>query len=85
MKMQKGYAEFWALAGVSVVLMAGLLLIDYMVSKYRCDNRAVLMKLEPRYSMMLGCMVKIEDRYVPMNYIRINQNGDVVIVPDDEE
>lgn len=50
---------------------------DYSVSteESRCNAKAELMKLTPRYDALTGCSVQVGDRFVPIEQVRFDANG----------
>lgn len=86
----KGYIDWDMILGIGclallVLIVVGAPIGNHFWNKATCHNRANLMQMDAQHSLMLGCMVKVGERWVPLHYVRINQNGDVSIVPGDEE
>lgn len=68
---------------VALMLLAVVMLALFMVKSYSCRERAYMMKLESRYGLFTGCMVRVDDRWAPLSYIRI-VDGKVQIYGDGE-
>lgn len=86
-RYMKGYThgvDILVIAAI-VFILFGVPVIGHLMDKATCHRRANLMQMDAQHSFMLGCMVKVGERWVPLHYVRINQNGDVSIVPGDEE
>lgn len=81
MKKQRGNGGIELL--VALVFLAVILLVLFAAKSYSCHKRADLMKLESQYGLFTGCMVRVDDRWAPLSYIRI-VDGKVQISGDGE-
>jgi hypothetical protein len=77
MKKQRGYGDVIVFITM-VLIIVGILGISYGLKGIQCNKRAKLMGLQSDYGMWTGCMVKVEDRYAPINYIRIVDNKIII-------
>ena len=61
---------------VLIVVFANLIIF---VEKHKCEELAAGLQLEAQWSMLQGCRVEINDRLVPVEWIRITQDGEIFV------
>ena len=71
MKNQRGGAETLILGLLFVLAMLAICVLAYWFEAAQCGKKAKMMGLEHDYGPFTGCMVKVGNRYAPINYIRI--------------
>lgn len=83
MKKQRGFSELAIVALLFIAFSAVVFGIQFAAGFYTCHQRANMMKLESRYGLLTGCMVRVDDRWAPLSYIRI-VDGKIQIYGDGE-
>jgi len=73
------YIELFKIVLVGIValfmIMLSVLIPFYFLDKRSCGRMANVMGLESRYEFLTGCMIKIDDKFQPLDkYQNININ-----------
>lgn len=84
MKYQKGFEDGNVLILVIVVAIVLLFCVVFSIDRYACESRAKGLGLESDWGPVQGCLVKVGNRYAPIEYIRITDDEKIIISGDGE-
>lgn len=64
--------KFAGLCVLGLVALLGVAFaLDYVTGSYGCSSKAAMMGMEHDFSVAAGCMIKVEDKWVPLDNYRV--------------
>lgn len=57
-----------------IIMITIILTAMYKIDKYKCETKAEIQNLEPKYSLIAGCIVKYNNQWI--DYDRLRYLGD---------
>lgn len=68
--------EFWIMIGYIAFLSFGLGFVGgYFLDKQKCRARAEMMEFNYSYGVFQGCMIRVQEVWVPIENYRVNDPG----------
>jgi len=64
--------KLMALCVLGITALLGVAFaIDYTTGSYGCSSKAAMMGMDHDFSVAAGCMIKVEDKWVPLGNYRV--------------